>query len=49
MDPGVGALAIVWLVGAFAIVFGVLMIIAAFRLRSWRRGKDRTAAAAGAA
>jgi uncharacterized membrane protein HdeD (DUF308 family) len=31
--PMIGALSLVWAVGAFAIAFGVLMIILAFRLR----------------
>jgi len=33
--PGVGALAIVWLTGIYAIIYGVLMIALAFRLKSW--------------
>lgn len=45
MNPGPGALAVVWIIGLYAIVFGVTMIIAAFRLRSWRGGGGRTAAA----
>lgn len=34
--PGPGALALIWLIGAYAIVFGVLMLVLAFRLRSLR-------------
>jgi uncharacterized membrane protein HdeD (DUF308 family) len=32
--PGQGALAIVWVLGAYALVFGITMIILAFRVRS---------------
>jgi uncharacterized membrane protein HdeD (DUF308 family) len=35
--PGPGALAIVLWIGAFATVTGVLLIVLAFRLRSWNR------------
>jgi uncharacterized membrane protein HdeD (DUF308 family) len=31
--PGAGALALVWLIGAYAIMFGVILIILSFRLR----------------
>ena len=35
--PGAGALALIWVIGAYAIAFGVLMIALGFRLRSWSR------------
>src|SRR6185295_3674660 len=31
--PGAGALALIWVIGAYAIVFGVLMIMAALKLK----------------
>jgi uncharacterized membrane protein HdeD (DUF308 family) len=34
MAPGAGALAVLWWIGAFSMVFGVLTIILGFRLKS---------------
>jgi uncharacterized membrane protein HdeD (DUF308 family) len=33
-SPFLGALVIIWWIGAYALVFGIAMLIAAFRLRS---------------
>jgi uncharacterized membrane protein HdeD (DUF308 family) len=33
--PGAGALAVVWLIATYAVIFGILMIVLAFRIRSW--------------
>ena len=38
--PGAGALAIVWWIGAFSLVVGILFIVLSFRLRKW--GKQQT-------
>jgi len=38
INPGVGALAVVWIIGAYAIVFGILLIALGVRLR----GMDRS-------
>ncbi|MCD0450109.1 HdeD family acid-resistance protein [Actinocorallia sp. API 0066] len=35
--PGAGGLALIWIIGLFAILIGVALIFAAFRLRSLRR------------
>jgi uncharacterized membrane protein HdeD (DUF308 family) len=34
LSPGAGALALIWLIGIYAIVFGVLLIVLSFNLRS---------------
>ena len=33
--PGAGILSILWLVGIYGFVFGILFIVRAFQLRSW--------------
>ncbi|MBE9197597.1 MULTISPECIES: HdeD family acid-resistance protein [unclassified Nodularia (in: cyanobacteria)] len=38
--PIAGALAILWIIAAYAIIFGVLLLILAFRLRRW--GTERS-------
>lgn len=40
--PGAGALALVWLIGAYALAFGLLMIWLALRLRKHHKGVEKT-------
>jgi len=37
VNPGAGALAVVWLIGAYAVASGILMLVLGFQLRSWLR------------
>jgi len=34
LNPGAGALAVLWMIGAYAIVFGIINIVLGFRLRN---------------
>lgn len=40
--PGAGALAVLWIIGAYIVFFGILQLILAFRLRNWRRSEPST-------
>jgi uncharacterized membrane protein HdeD (DUF308 family) len=42
LNPAAGALAMVWLIGAYAVVFGIMMIVLSFRLRGLRKLKPAT-------
>jgi uncharacterized membrane protein HdeD (DUF308 family) len=35
MHPGAGVLAVLWLVAAYALILGVLMVILSFKVRGW--------------
>ena len=37
LQPGAGALAVVWLIGMYAIIFGVILVMLAFKTRSFRK------------
>jgi uncharacterized membrane protein HdeD (DUF308 family) len=36
LRPAAGALALIWWFGAWALIFGILMIVLAFRMRNWK-------------
>lgn len=35
LQPAAGGLAIIWIIAAYALIFGVLLVILGFRLRNW--------------
>ena len=39
--PAAGLVAVTWLIGAYAIIYGILLMVLGFRLRNW--GKQRLA------
>jgi uncharacterized membrane protein HdeD (DUF308 family) len=43
-NPGAGAIAVLWVIGAFAVAYGVLLVILAFKLKK-HAGAHATAAA----
>lgn len=36
VNPGSGALAVLWLIGLYAVLFGILLLFLGFRLRGWK-------------
>ena len=47
--PSAGALALLWMIGSYAIVGGLLLVGVGVRLRSWGRGTGRAIPSGGAA
>jgi len=41
-QPAAGGLAIIWTIAAYALIFGVLLVILGFRLRNWKAPDTRT-------
>ena len=36
LQPAAGSLALIWIIGGYALVFGVLLVILGIRLRNWK-------------
>ena len=36
LQPAAGSLALIWMIGGYALVFGVLLVILGLRLRNWK-------------
>ncbi len=36
LQPAAGALVLIWWLGAWALIFGILLIVLAFRMRNWK-------------
>lgn len=36
LQPAAGAVALIWWIGAWALIFGILLIVLAFRMRNWK-------------
>jgi uncharacterized membrane protein HdeD (DUF308 family) len=36
LQPAAGALVLIWWIGAWALIFGILLIVLAFRMRNWK-------------
>jgi uncharacterized membrane protein HdeD (DUF308 family) len=41
-QPVAGALALLWLIGTYAVIFGVVLVILAFKARSFRNQLARS-------
>jgi len=39
--PGVGLLSLVWLIGIYALIFGIVLIVLGFRVRGHRQESSR--------
>ncbi len=46
LNPGSGALAVLWLIGIYALLFGILLVFFGFKVRSLRVDEDAAPAAA---
>ena len=44
--PGAGALAVIWIIGAYAIAFGILLIVLSFKIKKMGKALDAATAAA---